>query len=47
MAARRIKHGALAIVHDTRQEPSLREGLLDQPHIHCETWRGFSLVRAQ
>lgn len=46
-ALAQMKPGAIAVVHDTRQEPPLREGIEQKiaERVHCDTWRGFSIVR--
>lgn len=43
----RMKPGAIAVIHDTRQEPALKESI---PPVtgridFDQTWRGFSIVR--
>lgn len=38
-----MKPGSTAIMHDSRQEMSLREH--KHPALHFDTWRGFSIVR--
>lgn len=42
-----LKTGAVAVVHDTRQEPPLREAIEKQitERVHFDTWRGFSIIR--
>jgi predicted O-methyltransferase YrrM len=46
-AIARIKPGATAIMHDTRQEPTLRNALDDSGvrRLHFPTWRGFSIFQ--
>jgi len=45
-ALERIKKGCVAIVHDVRQEPSLAEAVLKQPHrvLLTGSWRGIGIV---
>lgn len=42
-----LKPGAVAVVHDTRQEPPLRDAIEAQmtERVHVDTWRGFSIIR--
>lgn len=45
-AAHKMKRGAIAILHDSRQSPELAEGIKDLQHINFDqTWRGWSLIR--
>jgi predicted O-methyltransferase YrrM len=44
---KRMKPGAWAVMHDTRQEPILREAIEKSGlrAVHGETWRGFSVIQ--
>lgn len=46
-ALHRMKKGAVAAMHDTRNEPRLRQGIaeLGLQAVHFDTWRGLSLIQ--
>jgi predicted O-methyltransferase YrrM len=44
--AKKLKKGALGIVHDVRQSPELAKGLTGVRHINVlSTWRGFAFIQ--
>jgi hypothetical protein len=43
----RMKPGSIAAMHDTRNEPRLRRGILEcgKEVVHLDSWRGLSLIQ--
>ena len=46
-ALHKMKPGSIAAMHDTRNEPRLRQGISDmgKQAVHLDTWRGISLIQ--